>query len=47
MKEFYLRLRSRGKTSKVALVAVARKILVLAHAMIRDMKPYQERTNPI
>lgn len=47
MKEFYVRLLARGKAKKVALVAVARKLLVLAHAMIRDMKPYKERTNPI
>lgn len=40
MKEFYLRLRQRGKATKVGLIAVARKLLVLAHALIRSMKPY-------
>jgi transposase len=40
MKEFYIRLKQRGKASKVALIAVARKILVLANALIRSMKPY-------
>lgn len=40
MKDFYIRLKQRGKTSKVALVAVARKLLVLANALVRSMKPY-------
>jgi len=41
MKAFYASLKARGKASKVALVAVARKILVLANALVRDMRPYQ------
>ena len=40
MKEMYARLKQRGKASKVALIAVARKILVLANALIRKMTPY-------
>jgi transposase len=40
MKDFYARLKQRGKASKVALIAVARKILVLANALVRSMKPY-------
>lgn len=40
MKEMYVRLKQRGKASKVALIAVARKLLVLANALIRDMTPY-------
>ncbi|MGL5094601.1 MAG: IS110 family transposase [Planctomycetia bacterium] len=40
MKAMYKRLLGRGKAKKVALVAVARKLLVLAHALIRDMKPF-------
>ena len=40
MKDFYARLKQRGKASKVALIAVARKLLVLAHALVRSMKPY-------
>lgn len=41
MKEVYVRLKQRGKASKVALIAVARKLLVLANALIRTMKPYE------
>jgi transposase len=40
MKDFYARLKQRGKASKVALIAVARKLLVLANALVRSMKPY-------
>jgi transposase len=40
MKDFYIRLKQRGKASKVALIAVARKLLVLANALVRSMKPY-------
>lgn len=40
LKEFYVRLKQRGKASKVALIAVARKLLVLANALVRSMKPY-------
>jgi transposase len=47
MKAFYRRLKEKGKPSKVALVAVARKILVLANALVRSMTPYQARANPV
>jgi transposase len=47
MKEFYIRLKQRGKASKVALVAVARKLLVLANALVRSMKPYECRANSV
>lgn len=47
MKAFYIGLKARGKASKVALVAVARKLLVLANALIRNMKPYEDRTNSV
>jgi transposase len=40
LKDFYLRLKARGKASKVGLIAVARKLLVLANALVRSMKPY-------
>ena len=40
MKEMYARLKQRGKASKVALIAIARKLLVLANALIRRMTPY-------
>lgn len=41
MRKFYETLKARGKASKVAIVAVARKILVLANALVRDMTPYK------
>jgi transposase len=47
MKEFYIRLKARGKVTKVALVAVARKLLVLANALVRSMTPYEERANSV
>jgi transposase len=40
MKDFYRRLKERGKATKVGLIAVARKLLVLANALVRRMKPY-------
>jgi transposase len=47
MKAFYASLKARGKASKVALIAVARKLLVLANALLRDGVPYQPRTNSV
>jgi transposase len=47
MKAFYTSLKARGKATKVALIAVARKLLVLANALLRDMTPYQARTNSV
>jgi transposase len=47
MKAFYASLKARGKATKVALIAVARKLLVLANALLRDGKPYQPRTNSV
>jgi transposase len=47
MKAFYAALRARGKASRVAIIAVARKLLVLANAMIRDMKPYKAPANSV
>lgn len=41
MKAFYASLKARGKASKVAIVAVARKILVLANALVRDNRKYE------
>lgn len=40
LKQFYERLLSRGKAKKVALVAAARKLLVMLNAMIRDETPW-------
>jgi transposase len=39
--EFAERLRSRGKKAKVVLIAVARKLLVIANAVIRTGRPWQ------
>jgi transposase len=47
MKAFYAALKARGKASKVALIAVARKILVLANALLRTMTPYDNRPNSV
>lgn len=38
LKAFYRRLKQAGKAAKVALVAVARKLLTIANAMVRDNK---------
>jgi transposase len=46
-KAFYAALKARGKASRVAIIAVARKILVLANAMIRDMVPYKAPANSV
>ncbi len=47
MKAFYAALKARGKASKVAIVAVARKLLVLANALLRDMTPYIAPANSV
>lgn len=41
LRAFYLRLRAAGKPAKVALTAVARKLLVLLNAMLRDGEPWR------
>ena len=40
LRALYRRLRAAGKKVKVALTAVARKLLTIANAMIRDMTPW-------
>jgi transposase len=40
-KDFYERLRADGKSAKLALIAVARKLLTIANAMIRDRTAFQ------
>lgn len=40
LRAFYQRLRAKNKKAKVALTAVSRKLLTMANAMIRDMKPW-------
>ena len=39
-KAFYARLRQAGKPAKLALIAVARKLLTILNAMMRDRKAY-------
>ena len=41
LRPFYPRLRASGKPAKVALVAVARKLLTILNAMMRDQRPWQ------
>ena len=41
LRAFYRRLRTAGKPAKVALVAVARKLLTILNAMMRDQRPWQ------
>ena len=38
---FYAALRQAGKPAKVALIAVARKLLVTANALVRDQLVFQ------
>jgi len=40
MKAFYQKLRTVGKPAKLALIAVARKLLTTLNAMPRDRKAY-------
>lgn len=41
LKAFYQKLRAAGKPAKVALIAVARKLLILLNAMLRDGQPWR------
>lgn len=41
LKVFYQRLLAAGKPKRVALIAVARKLLTILNAMLRDRKPWQ------
>lgn len=42
MSDFYLRLVNKGKPKKLALIAVARKLLVIACAILNSQKPYEK-----
>jgi len=42
MREFYQRLRAKGKEAKKALVACMRKLLVILNAMVRDQNPWRQ-----
>jgi transposase len=44
LRAVYARLRAAGKKPKVALTAIARKLLTIANAMIRDMSPWTPNT---
>lgn len=41
LSEFYRRLKSSGKQSKVAIVACMRKLLTILNAMVRDQAPFE------
>lgn len=42
LKAFYRRLRAQGKVAKTALIAVARKLLCIANAVVRNRTPWQQ-----
>ena len=44
MRELYQRLRERGKPHRVALVAVMRRLVVTANALLRDRRMWEDRT---
>ncbi len=44
MRELYDRLRGRGKPHRVALVAVMRRLVVTASALLRDRRVWEDRT---
>jgi transposase len=44
LKAFADRLEAAGKPAKVVLIAVARKLLVIANAILRDKKPWRDVT---
>ena len=43
LKAVYDRLRAKGKPAKVALVAVMRKLVILANVLVRDDRIWQSR----
>lgn len=43
LKAVYDRLRAKGKPAKVALVAVMRKLVILANVLVRDDRTWQSR----
>jgi transposase len=47
LKAFADRLAAAGKAPKVVLIAVARKLLVIANAVLRDQKPWQDVTENV
>jgi transposase len=47
IRDFYERLRSRGKPHKVAMVACMRKMLTILNAMVRESTPWTPERNPV
>jgi transposase len=43
LREFATRLKEKGKAAKVILVAVARKLLIIANAILRTQQPWEDR----
>ena len=43
MSAFYGRLKEKGKSHKVALIAVMRKLVVTAHVLLRDGRAWEDR----
>ena len=46
LKAVYDRLRAKGKPAKLALVAVMRKLVILANVLVRDDRTWQTRARP-
>lgn len=47
IRDFYARLRARGKPHKVAMVACMRKMLTILNAMVRDGTPFTPEVQPL
>jgi transposase len=47
IRAFYERLKSRGKSHKVAMVACMRKMLTILNAMVRQSTPWTPERNPV
>ncbi len=46
LKAVYERLVSKGKPKKVAIIAVMRKLLILAYAVLKSNKPFDVNYQP-
>lgn len=44
LKAFSLRLLNAGKSKKVVIIAISRKLLTILNAILRDKKPWQQKT---
>lgn len=45
LRDFVLRMKTLGKPNKVVLIAIARKLLVMAHAVIRTQRAFNQDSN--